>query len=352
MTRFLDLWLQLPIAGLVIGYDDTIEELNVAAEQFLGVSSKVATGQHVWNYLRGEDLLPKGIDRARALMRPILISEVAAHGRNTDLLTCAAHVCPLNGENMQVLVLLIPHEMICSSKNGEVPLPAAHSAIGMAELLAHEIKNPLAGITGAAQLLSLSLPTHKHEMTDLIVEESKRIVALLDQVEQFGDVTPPNCAAVNIHDVLDQAARSASFGFAGDIQISKNYDPSLPKVWVDSDQMVQVFLNLIKNAFEALAGQGKITVRTFYDPNLSFVVPDRNGKRLPLHVEITDNGPGLPEKLTKHVFEPFVSSKANGKGLGLALVSKIVAQHNAWISVISRSEKTTFRVSLPVKIKK
>ena len=352
MTCFLDLWLQLPIVGLVIGYDDTIKEVNVAAEQFLGVSSKVATGQHVWNYLRGEDLLPKGIDRARALMRPILIREVAAHGRNTVSLTCAAHVCPLNGENMQVLVLLIPHEMMCSSKNGVAPLSAAHSVIGMAELLAHEIKNPLAGITGAAQLLSLSLPPHKHEMTDLIVEESKRIVTLLDQVEQFGDVTPPNCAAVNIHDVLDQAARSASFGFAGDIQISKNYDPSLPNVWADSDQMVQVFLNLIKNACEALGGQGKISVRTFYDPNLRLMVPDRNGAPLPLHVDITDNGPGLPEKLAKHVFEPFVSSKANGKGLGLALVSKIVAQHNAWISVISRSEKTTFRVSLPVKMEK
>ena len=350
MTHFQDLWAQLPIAGLVIGRDDSINEVNAAAEQFLGISSKVALGQHVWNYLRGEDLLPAGIDRARALMRPIVIGEVAAHGRNTGSRTCAAHVCPLYGVEQQVLILLIPHETMGSSGNGLAPVSAAHSAIGMAEMLAHEIKNPLAGITGAAQFLAMSLPPKNHEMTDLIVEESKRIVALLDQVEQFGDLTPPNCAAVNIHDVLDQAARSATFGFAGDIQISKNYDPSLPIVWADADQMVQVFLNLIKNACEALGDKGEISLRTFYNPNLRLVLPDSHGQRLPLHVDITDNGPGLPEALAKHVFDPFVSSKSNGKGLGLALVSKIVTQHNAWVSVVSRPGKTTFKISLPIKV--
>ncbi|HAJ84216.1 MAG TPA: PAS domain-containing sensor histidine kinase, partial [Rhodobacteraceae bacterium] len=177
-----------------------------------------------------------------------------------------------------------------NSGNGPVPVLAAHSAIGMAEMLAHEIKNPLAGITGAAQFLSMSRPTDDHEMTDLIVEESKRIVALLDQFEQFGDITPPNCALVNIHDVLDQAVRSATFGFARNIQISKNYDPSLPNVWADSDQLMQVFLNLIKNACEALWDEGKISVRTYYDPNLRLVMPDSKGQRLPLHVDIMDNG--------------------------------------------------------------
>ena len=257
MTHFQDIWAQLPIVGLVIGVEDNIQEINAAAELFLGISSKVALGQHVWNYLRGEDLLPAGIDRARILMRPIVIAEVVAHGRNSEARLCAAHVCPLNGDKLQVLILLSPHEVFGNSGNGLAPVSAAHSAIGMAEMLAHEIKNPLAGITGAAQLLSLSLPPKDHEMTDLIVKESKRIVALLDQVEQFGDVTPPSCAAVNIHDVLDQAVRSATFGFAGDIQISKNYDPSLPHVWADADQMVQVFLNLIKNACEALGDKGK-----------------------------------------------------------------------------------------------
>ena len=186
-------------------------------------------------------------------------------------------------------------------------------------------------------------------MTDLIVEESKRIVSLLDQVEQFGDVTPPSCAYVNIHDVLDRAARSAVFGFAGEVQIQKNYDPSLPEVWADADQMVQVFLNLIKNACEALGSEGKVTIRTFYDPSLRLPLPDGTGRRLPLHVEIIDNGPGLPTALANHVFDPFVTTKNNGKGLGLALVSKIIAQHRAWISVTSQAGLTNFRVSLSVQ---
>ena len=352
MTLYQDLWAQLPIPGLMIGLNDSILDVNMAAEQFLGVSSKMVLGHHVWNFLRGEDLLSTGINRARAIGQPIVITDVFAHGRNTEPLPCAAHVCPLGGAEPYILVLIIPHDTLGNSGNGTAPISAAHSAIGMAEMLAHEIKNPLAGITGAAQFLSMSLPPEEHEMTDLIVEESKRIVALLDQVEQFGDVTPPNYAEVNVHDVLDQASRSATFGFAGNIKITKNYDPSLPNVRVDSNQMVQVFLNLIKNACEALGEEGEILVRTFYDPSLRLVMPDSNRQRMPLHVDITDNGPGLPEAISKHVFDPFVSSKLNGKGLGLALVSKIVAQHNAWVSVKSRPGQTTFRISLPVKIRK
>ena len=352
MNLYQELWTLSPIPGLVIGLNDRILDVNVAAEHFLGVSSKMVLGNNVWNFLRGEDQLPSGINRVRAIGWPIVITDISAHGRNTEPRPCAAHLCPLGGDEHNILVLIIPHVTLENSRNEASPAAAAHSAIGMAEMLAHEIKNPLAGITGAAQFLSLSLPPEEQEMTDLIVEESRRIVALLEQVEQFGDVTPPNCAAVNIHDVLDQASRSATFGFAGNIKIIKNYDPSLPNVWVDPDQMVQVFLNLIKNACEALGEVGEILVRTFYDPSLRRGLPDSYGQRTPLHVDITDNGPGLPEAISKHVFDPFVSSKHNGKGLGLALVSKIVAHHNAWVSVLSRPGQTTFRISLPVRIKK
>jgi two-component system nitrogen regulation sensor histidine kinase GlnL len=139
------------------------------------------------------------------------------------------------------------------------------------------------------------------------------------------------------------------FGFAGEVEIQKKYDPSLPEVWADVDQMVQVFLNLIKNACEALDSEGKVTIRTFYDPSLRLPLPDGMGRRLPLHVEIIDNGPGLPTALANHVFDPFVTTKNNGKGLGLALVSKIVAQHRAWISVTSQAGLTNFRVSLSVQ---
>ena len=348
MSLYQDLWSQLPIPALLVTGDDNVQELNLAAEQFLGISAKVILGQPVWNYLRGEELLPAGLERARATARPIVISQITTHGRATEPRSFAVHLCPMIGAEEQIMILLIAHETLGSGFAESAPLSAAHSAIGMAEMLAHEIKNPLAGITGAAQFLSLSLPAEDLEMTDLIVEESKRIVSLLDQVEQFGDVTPPNCAFVNIHDVLDRAARSAVFGFAGEIQIQKTYDPSLPEVWADADQMVQVFLNLVKNACEALGSEGKVTIRTFYDPSLRLPLPDGAGRRLPLHVEVIDNGPGLPTALANHVFDPFVTTKNNGKGLGLALVSKIIAQHRAWISVASQPGHTNFRVSLSV----
>jgi two-component system nitrogen regulation sensor histidine kinase GlnL len=349
VTLYQDLWSQLPIPALLVTNDESVQELNLAAEQFLGISAKVILGQPIWNYLRGEELLPAGMERVRATARPIVISQIKTHGRTNAPQTCTVHLCPMTGAEGQILILLIAHETLGNRFRESAPLSAAHSAIGMAEMLAHEIKNPLAGITGAAQFLSLSLPTEDLEMTDLIVEESKRIVCLLDQVEQFGDVTPPSCTSVNIHDVLDRATRSAVFGFAGEVQIQKNYDPSLPEVWADADQLVQVFLNLIKNACEALGSEGKVTIRTFYDPSLRLPLADRAGRRLPLHVEIIDNGPGLPTALANHVFEPFVTSKNNGKGLGLALVSKIITQHRAWISVTSQSGLTNFRVSLSVQ---
>ena len=351
MSLYQELWTQLPIPGLVICNDNKILEINAATEFFLNVSCKIVVGQHVWNYLRVEDLLLSGIDRARVNQQPIMISDVYAYGRNSAPRQCAAHICMLNGAGTHTFILLIPYDSLGKSEESAYPVTATYSAIGMAEMLAHEIKNPLAGIIGAAQFLSMSLPEQDQEMTELIVGESKRIVTLLDQVEQFGDITLPKFAPMNIHNILDRAAQSATFGFAGNINITKNYDPSLPSVWVDADQMVQVFLNLIKNSCEALGEIGEISVRTFYDPTLRFCLPDTNGQRIPLHVDITDDGPGLPKALDKHVFDPFVSTKSNGKGLGLALVSKLVAQNNGWISVVSCPGKTTFRISLPVEIK-
>jgi two-component system nitrogen regulation sensor histidine kinase GlnL len=145
---------------------------------------------------------------------------------------------------------------------------AAKSAIGMAEMLAHEIKNPLAGITGAAQLISMNASGEDRELTDLIVAETRRILKLLEQVEDFGNVRPPERRAVNIHDVLDRARKSAAIGFAAHMVIEDDYDPSLPPTWGDPDQLQQVFLNLLKNAAEAGREGGTIRIRTFYELSL------------------------------------------------------------------------------------
>ena len=217
--------------------------------------------------------------------------------------------------------------------------------------IAHEIKNPLAGITGAAQLLSMNLSAEDLELTDLIVSESRRIVSLLEQVEQFGNVTAPQMRAINIHDVLDRARRSAIVGFAADMTVLERYDPSLPWALGDPDQLLQVILNLIKNAAEA-AGKdgGTIELKTYYEQSLR--VRNGNGeggKTLPLQIEIIDDGPGLPPEIAADVFEPFVSGRENGTGLGLALVARIAEAHGGRVSVESRpGVGSTFILTLPV----
>jgi two-component system nitrogen regulation sensor histidine kinase GlnL len=219
-------------------------------------------------------------------------------------------------------------------------------------MLAHEIKNPLAGISGAAQLLSMGLAPEDRELADLIVEETRRIVKLLDQVEQFGNMRPPERRAVNIHDVLDRVRRSAVVGFAARMRFVEDYDPSLPPTFADPDQLTQVFMNLIRNAAEAAGPQGgTIRLHTFYDLSLRLRRRDGSGRPLALQVEIIDDGPGLPADIAPNVFEPFVSGRENGTGLGLALVSKIVSDHDGWVSVDSVPGRTVFRLSLPVASK-
>ena len=348
MNLYEELWKQLPIPGFVVNPLDNVIGLNVFAEQFLGVSQKLVVEQKIWTFLRCDNLISQGFERARSNNLTILINDVSAHGRNTSPSVCSVYISPLSSEEQNLLLLLIPIEGLGYQSNKMLLTTSAQSVIGMGEMLAHEIKNPLAGIIGAAQLLSISLPTEDQEMTDLIVQESKRIVSLLEQVEQFGDVTPPKFVNVNIHDVLDQSAKTAEFGFAGNIKMVKEYDPSLPSLSGDKNQLIQVFLNLLKNSCEAIDKNGEIRIRTFYNRSLGPIKLGQDGQRLPLHIEIIDNGTGLPDSIAKHIFEPFISSKNNSKGLGLALVSKILNQHAAHIVVTSKPGETMFRISFPI----
>ena len=357
MTIYQQIWAQMPISAVIIDRQSKIIDINATAEAFLNISRKVAVGQILWQWLSGEDALHRSVDRFFTKRVPIQITEVLAHGRQTAASVCTVHICDLkegfqSEHNDVALLFFIPMETPGGSMRGSNALSAAaYSVIGMSQMLAHEIKNPLAGIIGAAQFLSMSLSEEETVMTDLIVVESKRIVALLNQVEQFGDITPPNSTRVNIHDVLDRSARSAAMANLGSVEIIKDYDPSLPEVWGDYDQLVQVFLNLIKNACEASDKKVKIIIRTFYNPTLRLPFSESFDLKLPLPIEIIDHGLGIPKEIVQHIFDPFVSNKKNGKGLGLALVSKIITQHKAYIGVASKPGFTEFRVSLPINLK-
>lgn len=343
------LWMSLPVPALILDGADLIADANPAAELFLNASVRMLEGQPVWDRVMVDAPLEEAFGRSRASGTPLFVNDVDVTTGERAPIRCMLQIAPMQGQPGRMLVLISPRELAGRVVQRDGVKSAARSAIGMAEMLAHEIKNPLAGITGAAQLLSMSLSSEDRELTDLIVEESRRIVKLLEQVEQFGNLSPPDRREVNVHDVLDRARRSALLGFGGHMRIVENYDPSLPMAWGDPDQLLQVVLNLIKNASEAADPKGgTITLRSYYDHSFRLRRADGAGTSLPLQVEIIDDGPGIPPAIANEIFEPFVSGRENGTGLGLALTAKIMSDHEGWIGVNSVPGRTVFRMSLPM----
>jgi two-component system, NtrC family, nitrogen regulation sensor histidine kinase GlnL len=230
---------------------------------------------------------------------------------------------------------------------------AARSVSGLAAVLAHEIKNPLSGIRGAAQLIEPGLKEDDRALAQLICTETDRIRNLVDRMEVFGDERPLGTEPVNIHQVLDHVKRLAETGFAGDTKVSMEFDPSLPPVPGNRDKLIQAFLNLVKNAAEAIAEgrePGRIVIRTAFRPGMRLAVPGTGHRvSLPLMIEVEDNGPGVSDELKPHLFDPFVTTKRTGTGLGLALVAKIIGDHGGVIECESVPRHTVFRVLLPLQ---
>lgn len=343
------LWTSLPVPAILLNEDDTIADLTPAAEMFLNTSRKSLEGALIWDKLMIDAPLEEAFARVRRDRSGLYISNVDVGGGNAPPKQCDLQIGGVMDDTGRVLILVEPRELADRMSRAQLVKSAAKSAIGMSEMLAHEIKNPLAGITGAAQLLAMNLSGEDLEMTDLIVGETRRILKLLEQVEQFGNLRPPERKSHNLHDLLDRACKSASLGVAARMKIVNNYDPSLPNTYVDGDQMLQVLQNLMKNAAEAASeAGGTITLRTFYDLSLRLRKTDGSGAALPLQIEVIDDGPGISPEIAANIFEPFVSGRENGTGLGLALVSKIITEHDGWIGVESVPGRTVFRISLPV----
>jgi two-component system nitrogen regulation sensor histidine kinase GlnL len=343
------LWGAIPYPALVVDTEDAIVTANPATESFGGTSLRQMTGRPLAKFLGPDSAVIDVVGQARRHGVSVAQYNVMVGWAERAPELQNVHAAPLHESEGEVLILMHPQGMAEKMDRSLGHRSAARSVTGMAAMLAHEIRNPLAGISGAAQLLEMGLGDADRELTGLIQAEAARIGKLVDRVEQFGDLRPAQRRPINIHDVLDRARRAAQAGFAAHARFSEDFDPSLPPTAGDPDQLLQVFQNLLKNAAEAVPRVGgTIAISTAFRPGVKMARPGKQSESLPLVVAISDNGPGIPENLIRDIFDPFVSSKVNGTGLGLSLVSKFVADHGGVVECDSRPGRTRFRVRLPV----
>ena len=335
---------------IVIDRGGHIQFVNPAAEQFLGSGAAAICGNALAGFVAPGSPLLSLVDLVWRVGNTISEYDMLLEGPRlgSRLVTIQG---ALTGEGADLLVLTL-HERSMAEKMDRhlTHRNAARSITAMAAMLAHEVKNPLSGIRGAAQLLEQDVDPAGRTLTQLICDETDRIVALVDRMEAFSDQRPIERHAVNIHQVLERVRRVAQSGFARHVRLIEEYDPSLPAVAGDHDLLVQVFLNLVKNAAEALRdADGEIILTTAYRHGLRLAIPGGEGRQfLPLMVSVTDNGAGIPEDLRPYLFDPFVTTKRHGSGLGLALVAKVIGDHGGVIEFDSQPGRTVFRVFLPV----
>ncbi|MGM0586333.1 MAG: two-component system sensor histidine kinase NtrB [Pseudomonadota bacterium] len=348
-TDWAQAWNAAPFAALILDPDDRVEEANNGAEMFFGASARQLRGRNLQAMFGPASRVADLVRQVRELSASLGEHQMELGAMDRPPQVVDIFVSTISDGAGKVLLMIQPQSIAERMDRSLTHRAAARSVSGMAAMLAHEIKNPLAGISGAAQLLGMQLGDEESGLAELIREEAERIAKLLEKVELFGENKPVARAPVNLHDVLDRARLSAASGFAKHVKFAVEYDPSLPPAAGDADQLMQVFLNLLKNAAEATPQVGgMITIRTSYRPGIRMATPGGGAESLPLQVAISDNGGGVPEQIKRDIFEPFVSSKATGSGLGLALVSKIVADHGGVVECESDPGWTTFKVLLPV----
>ena len=342
----------LPQIVLAVGENNRIEYVNARAELYFNTSSSTLLQMMLEELFHFDSpilSLVNQVQRVKSGINEYNVEIGRIRHKANELMDL--QVTPLSLGDDTVIIVMQPRTIAQKIERQLAHRGAARSVSGLASMLAHEIRNPLSGIRGAAQLLETAIEHEDRPLTSLIVEETDRISRLVGRMEIFGDNNPADHKMINIHEVLGHVLQVAGNGFAQGIDVIENYDPSLPKLLGSRDLLVQMFLNLVKNAAEAVSASrthAKIWVTTSYRPGVSFTVPgSRTKTNLPLQITIEDNGPGVPDDIRSFLFDPFVTTKANGTGLGLALVAKTIKDHGGIIEYERLNERSVFKLLLP-----
>ena len=352
----------LPNPVFVLDRDDRFIYLNQAAEIFFQSSQMMLLGTSLASLIPADSNFLSMVSRARTQATSVGDQGVEFAGPKIGLKLINVQITPFGDAEPRLLVCIQERALAERLRGQSLFRGAARSIAAMAALLAHEVKNPLAGIKGAAQLLEADLVdangdvkggangnVNGQSLTRMIVEESDRVAALLDRMEGFAGGANLVLAPVNIHEILDHCLNLAQASYGAHTTIRRSYDPSLPLVNGHRDLLIQAFINIIKNASEATDLNGEIVIKTSYSQGrrLTFAAVD-GGSYAPVQVEVIDNGAGISEELRDHIFDPFVSGRSGGSGLGLTMVASVIADHGAMIDVESAPGQTVFRINFPV----
>ena len=345
----LNIWGILPISCILTSKKGVIIDVNPSAEIFLKTAKKNLINKTMAEIFRSNIDFLKHFQNFSKNQGNLKFKSIYIQV-NDEIILSDLWVVPFDHN----FLILLEADNNKNFRDVVLTKHATQSVVGMAEMLAHEIKNPIAGITGAAQLLEMSLSREDRKLTGLIVKETKRIINLIEQFDKFGDLREPELKKINIHDVLENVKNLIKVKLEKNISFLESYDPSLPFTLGDRVQLEQVFINLINNSAHALKNidNGVIIFRTILEKGLSILTSDGIKKELPLQIEVEDNGAGISSDLLEKVFDPFISGSINGTGLGLSLVSNIISSHDSLISITSEKNKTKVKIAMPIFLDK
>lgn len=342
----------LPQAVVLLEPGLTIASLNPAAEQFFGQSARRLIGTSLPEVLSISDR--RLLDRLGDHETPVSAREIVVQLKGKGARRIDINIAPVaDTPGWRVLTI---HDNSATDALGEDSGGPDNAVLRGPEIMAHEIKNPLAGIRGAAQLLARRLDESDRALTDLITGEVDRIAGLIERMQKLSGRTAPPVEPCNLHEAARRAIdvlEAANGGKVRPFRLVEEFDPSLPSALGSADGLVQVMINLLSNAAEACqeAQEPKVIIRTRFASGLQLQTGDDTAPlRLPIEVRVSDNGPGVDPAMRDHIFEPFVTTKKSGQGLGLPLVRKLVRDMNGRITHERDDEAglTHFRIHLPL----